>query len=79
MQELLNASEVVQAVPSTNGLVAGLMNSPVSAVALAVCVILLAAWIWRSRRIQRRRLQHILTSYAERQLLQERPARVPSA
>lgn len=83
MQELSNTATVTSVNPVAESATAGLfqeVSSPVIGIGLVVAVtgVLLLAAIFRSRRMQRRRLQIALTAYAERQLLRDRPVRAAS-
>lgn len=55
------------------------LSPTIIGVFVAAGIIALAIAYFRGRRIERRRLQHIVTIYADRQLLRDRGATVTSA
>jgi hypothetical protein len=82
MQEVSNTAVASSAGPVAEGITFSLVPnlSPTTiGVLVAAGVFALAIVYFRGRRIERRRLQHVVTIYADRQLLRDRGATVTSA
>lgn len=82
MQEVSSSAAASSAGHVADGITSSLIPqlSPTTiGVFVAASVIALAIVYFRGRRIERRRLQHVVTIYADRQLLRDRGATVTSA